>query len=905
MVPMTLAGNMIVFTAPENYLIHATGSMYYGESLGLTLLPELVAEPLLIEAMRADSMRFRILHPDGETPVSGARVTTPGTNRTSDGEGLVSLPIVPSMSGNVTVESDFVIHTFPLDRSMIEPGKIRDIILPHGAGMAIQVLGAEDYPDRNITINIQPVDANGRRLAKHTHWTHTDENRRAVARKLEAGQDYLVSAFLNQSHGYIQPAGVVIVLEPDEFFDALEIEIRKGTPYEGTVTDHTGSPLPGATITGYRDTNDVDFARSDEEGNFHLGSFEGSHRYDRLTVSREGYKSVMFRGNEIPDSPATISMNPRLVIPFRVFGEDGVTPHHFFEAQLFRGGSSHPVSRMTMQHASDEPSRLYADDPGPHLLVVKSIPPPNQPAGAMLSGSIKVEVRESDQEEYRVVLGQMGVLRGMVVDGRTGEPIPNAQVHQVASSRTTMPSQSPGVIAISGTALLIVDTDEKGMFEIPGVAGGEIVVLRAHHEGYTTSGAVEFTVPGADEEDAIVRMELAPAFTLFGRFIGIDGSPIEGMVVRTSSQDMRAGIFSMDRTTTTDGDGRYEIVLPMAGPFWMTYSIEGVHFRVDEYIPTDRESQELERNFDYSEYTLLTGRIFFNGEPWNASAMTLVIRQDQEIRTVNADPEGDAGAYRMLLRPGPHLLTYTPTHQALATFYPMLVMEMPLEEFSVSSVPPRQERVFLVHHGMVDLGLVYPSGEDFQSGQLTLERLGVPGALRPRPMEARDEYMSLPIVPVGDYRLSFRSNDGEWRGTSEPFAMGMGDREMVLIDVNREAVTHLIGEWEPSILGIDHVPVDFDATVAIDRDGTALVSFVYRSGSQALTIERVDLLENGNPIATDIHDGWAGASHRDTIYSLSVVGHNPEAVYTVRAYIAAGVPHDSNGTVHLVMEEGR
>ena len=77
--------------------------------------------------------------------------------------------------------------------------------------------------------------------------------------------------------------------------------------------------------------------------------------------------------------------------------------------------------------------------------------------------------------------------------------------------------------------------------------------------------------------------------------------------------------------------------------------------------------------------------------------------------------------------------------------------------------------------------------------------------------------------------------------------------------------------WSPeSFVGDGAQRWTFDASATIRSAGTQLVTFHFRDGESALTIQKVALVQNGRELAADTHDGWAGSENKKTTYRLDI-----------------------------------
>ena len=87
------------------------------------------------------------------------------------------------------------------------------------------------------------------------------------------------------------------------------------------------------------------------------------------------------------------------------------------------------------------------------------------------------------------------------------------------------------------------------------------------------------------------------------------------------------------------------------------------------------------------------------------------------------------------------------------------------------------------------------------------------------------------------------------------------------------------------------------------KPGKWTVSFTYQGGTDALTIDSVELLSDDAVVAADVHEGIAGSSHVKNQYALAVPELEAESkrVLRVKAHIVPweGGGQDSMGIIFM------
>ena len=112
----------------------------------------------------------------------------------------------------------------------------------------------------------------------------------------------------------------------------------------------------------------------------------------------------------------------------------------------------------------------------------------------------------------------------------------------------------------------------------------------------------------------------------------------------------------------------------------------------------------------------------------------------------------------------------------------------------------------------------------------------------------------------------------------------------------------MIGNWTSATVPTAWSYLDWPVSSA-DLEKLRGVRFVFTSGSHALEIDGVELLENGKVIARDQHAGLAGKPSRGNFYKLSL----PKGIHanngcSLRARVRSVGGKSSNGKLELIKE---
>ncbi|HEY0868252.1 MAG TPA: family 20 glycosylhydrolase, partial [Fimbriimonas sp.] len=111
-----------------------------------------------------------------------------------------------------------------------------------------------------------------------------------------------------------------------------------------------------------------------------------------------------------------------------------------------------------------------------------------------------------------------------------------------------------------------------------------------------------------------------------------------------------------------------------------------------------------------------------------------------------------------------------------------------------------------------------------------------------------------------------------------------------------------IGEWKAADTGVEWFDREWDVTPALRGPGSYILRFIYTDGPSRLMMSRVELLRDGEVVATDEHEGYTGWWSDRNGYTLVLSDDPSGRTYRVRARIRADEV-GSNGAVYLIGPE--
>ncbi len=109
------------------------------------------------------------------------------------------------------------------------------------------------------------------------------------------------------------------------------------------------------------------------------------------------------------------------------------------------------------------------------------------------------------------------------------------------------------------------------------------------------------------------------------------------------------------------------------------------------------------------------------------------------------------------------------------------------------------------------------------------------------------------------------------------------------------------GTWKSGQVGDVWVEKTWDISSQIKKAGTVEAAFQYTGGTHRLDISKVELLRDGQIVATDEHTGVTGGATKDNVYRLPLANFAP-GKYVLRARVRSDGGDDSNGDLFIAVK---
>jgi protocatechuate 3,4-dioxygenase beta subunit len=543
----------------------------------------------------------------------------------------------------------------------IEAGTDRgdlELKLDSGATLAFRLVTAQDAPVKDVEARLQP-QGGGRRRGFGFGAGDVDRDKIVP----QGDGKFLIKA--------LDPGTFDLTLQPPDFADVSRegirlragettdlgtLRVKESKSIAGRITDATGQPVEGASISGMSFEGEARLSReahSAADGRYRLSGL-GDQPIRNLTVRATGYADANREGATPGETAVDFTLEKTGSVVGRVQLQGGAVPAAF-RVQAFpeaKEKQERPGMRIVVGGRPDEdqvftdPSgnfRLDGVDPGVVTITAKA----DGKAPARKTG-LKV-VSDSVVDVGTLTLEDGRSLRGRVVAAKDDAPIAGATISLSPPQGFMM---SIGRDTAVGTSISALD----GRFEIAGLEPRAYSVDASQPDYSPNSGRVEIGAD-ADTDDFVIK--LSRGGTITGLVRDAQKQPLTNASVLLTKIPMAGG----PQTVSTGADGRYtfEKIAPgeymvikaptNGGPLMLIGGMKQVEVK---------EGETTVHDLDDASKINLTGRVLKAGQPV-ANAMMFFTSGDNggaptDLRQSRTDADGRyqvgldaAGTYNVMV----------------------------------------------------------------------------------------------------------------------------------------------------------------------------------------------------------------------------------------------------------------
>jgi protocatechuate 3,4-dioxygenase beta subunit len=364
------------------------------------------------------------------------------------------------------------------------------------------------------------------------------------------------SRILVARHPEHPPARATVDVPESGAVSGVEIPVASSGAIAGTVVDGAGRPVSGGAA--------VSAAGAEGSGHAEVG---GDGRYRIAGLKPGDYSLTLVLRPE--SNVTTTTMRSRRVDRVAVrAGETttadfnlghGVTVHGL----VLRGGEPVPdafVMFSPEERGAGGMTTTRSDEAGAYS--VRDVAPG---AYRVMVDSTPLRATVPDVRDYPLDLEvPAGVIRGVVVDDHTGEPVAEAIVNvRQASSGPAKTRAREFRTPFAGRAR----TGEDGSFEVLGIADGDYEAHVAHRR-YETRRVSVAVRGGTPLEPLEIRLEAG--IRVVGTVADAAGLPLVDALINLRSPAAAPSPYLSLASRRTDTDGRFDFPVPRPGTYWVS-----------------------------------------------------------------------------------------------------------------------------------------------------------------------------------------------------------------------------------------------------------------------------------------------------------------------------------------------
>jgi hypothetical protein len=403
-----------------------------------------------------------------------------------------------------------------------------------------------------------------------------------------------------------------------------QIKLRSGVLLSGVVQDVRGAAIRGANLQAPMDLQ----ARSADDGKF------------ELTVERLPIDLRVEAPGYVPTSFSVVAGKEK-GLALRL-------PQAAAILATVVSGRSEPLTSVAVRVERRDGEEWAGDDRDVTVGTRGELVLP-----IAIAGEYRVRIRADGHREWaspeivveegaRVDLGVArlstgGILRGLVVAGERGEPLPGVEVSLVARSTELLAA------ALRGDAIPRVATSGEGLFEITGLEVGSYEVRLEHPRFALATAQAEVTEDGVVDLGTI---DLDAGLELSGRVVdrrerGLPGVRVE---LLAGARDAQVPVTA----TTTEESGRFRLRRVAAGDY-LVRAI-GRRLLVTQEVSLTRDDREPTLVLT-SNGVVVQGLVVRRGEPVNGGTIVMRSALDPASHrgTVIVNTEGGLPVRREIL----------------------------------------------------------------------------------------------------------------------------------------------------------------------------------------------------------------------------------------------------------------
>lgn len=607
---------------------------------------------------------------------------------------------------------------------------------------------------------------------------------------------YRIEANSEQSGGALISASVEnIEVITGQITQNVVINIEEGDLIVGTVVDNEGKPIKDAQIQ-YSKGISNGYLITDAEGIFeiHTNTADASLQY--LSVRKVGYNEVYKNNVTAYDSPLVIELTPLGEFEIQAVDEISKKPIPNYSYIVYNDAwLNSPMGELIQVNSKD--GKAEVKNLPNRTLKINVMEQTASGNATGRKGTVRFTTTEA-KSPLLIPVGEPYSASGVVHDS-LGKPLPGAEVMLILQNqRNLLQDYTIDSWKTYDTTLQIapVKTNAKGEFQLEGLPMGTYGLMAFKDD--EASPPIDLDVPNRNVTGLVL------AFTgkgsIKGTVTGLDGKPAtEANIVYNKNSGSNN---SMMIRIMVNKDGEYKIENLDPGKLFISANIESNQMN-DSTLVDVIAGEETVANFDFSKYIEISGSIRENGSSiFNNQAffnIKSVLFKEDFGSPLDSYSRSN---YKKYVKPGVYHVTKNSTNSYI---------QFIVQEINVLSEPEKQtfDIDYSTAKGFVVLEL---ENENIElQGSITFEQRLPSGSYSTQPLYTTNKSNLFESMPVGDYQVSYISQNKLESGSSPWTTISPGGENIIVVLIEENSnEDSLIGRLQKALksLGYDPGPID-------------------------------------------------------------------------------------------------
>ncbi|MEO8376188.1 MAG: carboxypeptidase regulatory-like domain-containing protein [Candidatus Sumerlaeota bacterium] len=744
--------NIVLYSNAPGKWVSMGMSELFPDTNTITLTPNQIksGEEIVWKFVIGYAIKGKVLEENGNASSSAfISAIFPGIEQrnTAVEEGAFTLYVPMQGRWEVTAQGDL---GFGREAAIVpEVGELPEILIHLKAYATVS--GTVKDTDGRPVVGLNMDAANGSSTTQWgwPHSSRTNENGYYFFDKLMDGP-VSVSVRSESNKTFTQPAPISFELGAGEHKEDVNFVVGEGLFIEGSITNERKAPVESASVKFQGMRGDLKTATSDDKGYYRVAGLREDESFNYVTASHPLYTNVTRNNVTVLDGRQDFVLKDAREVMIIAIDSQTEEPIQHYDYAIAGGAGQITSVRQHVDSAEGKTTTKEFMEGTNSISVYET---DDTGKKTRREGTRRIDLNELEGNEVVVKIGGGSKITGIVLEEGTRTPV---------SGVTVTANESMNGLTEPGDPF--AQTDTSGHFEIVNIYT-RIGSLFAQ-KGDLTARVQRPDNISFDGDWENAEILLGGLASIHGHVIGQDGGPLIGGTVGINGYSPRDA-----RIANTDTDGNYRLTgLPSGKTSF--YAGEGDDVREYQFL-TLKPSEDMEVNFDLSQFVIVTGKISMNGEPIPEENLQFTFAA---LDGSHRSTFGGSSAYKFCLKAGTYIVTYQ-----------LGSMKINVETVDIPPQPKAQQHDVNLIVCSADAVVDMANGEEFSGGYLEIR------TITDKFNNSMGSSMStnrkhIPRIPLGTYIAKFRNSKGEAAAQSEPTTITSGGENVFYIPIAAKKV---------------------------------------------------------------------------------------------------------------------